>query len=75
MECYHKSLQQNISVAKSSPTVATQTNHFFAALCGLIKLERLKMGTKLNHFALKSNLYNALRSAFATLRTLRSANL
>ena len=29
------------------------------------------MGTKLNHFALKSKLYlNALRSAFATLRTL-----
>jgi hypothetical protein len=31
----------------------------------------LKMGIKLNHFALKSKLYlNALRSAFATLQTL-----
>jgi hypothetical protein len=72
VECYHKSLKQNVSLAKSpTQTVTTQTNHFFAALCGFIKLERLKMGTKLNHFALKSKLYlNALRSAFSTLRTL-----
>ena len=72
VECYHKSLKQNASLAKSpTQTVTTQTNHFFAALCGFIKLERLKMGTKLNHFALKSKLYlNALRSAFCTLRTL-----
>ena len=72
VECYHKSLKQNVSLAKSpTHTVTTQTNHFFAALCGFIKLERLKMGTKLNHFALKSKLYlNALRSAFSTLRTL-----
>ena len=72
VECYHKSLKQHVSLAKSpTQTVTTQTNHFFAALCGFIKLERLKMRTQLNHFALKSKLYlNALRSAFATLRTL-----
>jgi DDE superfamily endonuclease len=72
VECYHKSLKQNVSLAKSpTHTVTTQTHHFFAALCGFIKLERLKMGIKLNHFALKSKLYlNALRSAFATLQTL-----
>ena len=72
VECYHKSLKQTVSLAKSpTQTVTTQTNHFFAALCGFIKLERLKMRTKLNHFALKSKLYlNALRSAFSTLRTL-----
>jgi hypothetical protein len=75
VECYHKSLKQNVALAKSpTHTVTTQTNHFFAALCGFIKLERLKLGTKLNHFALKSKLYlNALRSAFATLRTLTPA--
>jgi hypothetical protein len=74
VECYHKSLKQNVSLAKSpSQTVTTQTNHFFAALCGVVKLERLKMKTHLNHFALKSKLYlNALRSAFATLRHLTS---
>jgi len=72
VECYHKSLKQNVSLAKSpTQTVTTQTNHFFAALCGFIKLERLKMRTTLNHFALKSKLYlNALHSAFATLRAL-----
>ena len=53
--CYHKSLKQNVSLAKSpTQTVTTQTNHFFAALCGFIKLERLQVRTKLNHFALKS---------------------
>jgi hypothetical protein len=72
VECYHKSLKQNVSLAKSpTQTVTTQTNHFFAALCGFIKLEQLKMRTQLNHFALKSKLYlNALHSAFATLRAL-----
>ena len=74
VECYHKSLKQNVSLAKSpTQTVTTQTNHFFAALCGFIKLERLKMQTHLNHFTLKSKLYlNALHSAFATLRQLTS---
>jgi len=71
-QCYHKSLKQNVSLAKSpTQTVTTQTNHSFAALCGFIKLERLKIRTQLNHFALKSKLYlNALHSAFATLRAL-----
>jgi hypothetical protein len=74
VECYHKSLKQNVSLAKSpTQTVTTQTNHFFAALCGFIKLERLKMRTQLNHFTLKAKLYlNALHSAFATLRALTS---
>ena len=72
VECYHKSLKQNVSLAKSpTQTVTTQTNHFFAALCGFIKLERLKVKTKLNHFSLKAKLYlNALHSAFSTLRQL-----
>jgi DDE superfamily endonuclease len=74
VECYHKSLKQNVSLAKSpTQTVTTQTNHFFAALCGFVKLERLKMKTHLNPFALKSKLYlNALHSAFSTLRQLTS---
>jgi hypothetical protein len=77
VECYHKSLKQNVSLAKSpTQTVTTQTNHFFAALCGFIKLEKLKMKTRLNHFTLKSKLYlNALHSAFATLRTLTTSQV
>jgi hypothetical protein len=70
VEPYHKSLKQNVSLEKSpTQTVTTQTNHFFAALCGYIKLELLKGKTKLNHFALKSKLYlQAIQAAYATLR-------
>ena len=77
VEPYHKSLKQNASLEKSpTQTVATQTNHFFAALCGYIKLELLKGDTKLNHFALKSKLYlSAIQSAYATLRELNPAQL
>ena len=77
VEPYHKSLKQNASLEKSpTQTVTTQTNHFFAALCGYVKLELLKCDTHLNHFALKSKLYlHALHSAFATLRQLNPARL
>src|SRR5260221_3660206 len=70
VEPYHKSLKQNASLEKSpTHTVTTQTNHFFAALCGYIKLELLKQSTKLNHFALKAKLYqHALQVAFETLQ-------
>jgi len=77
VEPYHKSLKQNASLEKSpTQTVVTQTNHFFAALYGYIKLELLKGDTKLNHFALKSKLYlHAIHAAFASLRELNPARL
>ncbi len=77
VECYHKSLKQNVSLAKSpTQTEKTQTNHFFAALCGYIKLEMLKAETRTNHFALKTKLYvNALQSAFQTLREMNPVHL
>ena len=70
VEEYNKSLKQNVPLAKSpTRTKTTQTKHFFAALCGYIKLEMLKVETKTNHFALKTKLYvNALQSASKTLR-------
>lgn len=44
VECFHKSLKQNVSLENSpTHTETTQTNHFFAALCGFIKLEMLKV--------------------------------
>lgn len=77
VEEYHKSLKQNVSLEKSpTQTLNTQTNHFFAALCGYIKLERLKIKTRHNHFALKSKLYlKALMSAFQTLKQLNQFHL
>jgi IS4 transposase len=73
VEEYHKSLKQNASLAKSpTRTVTTQTNHFFAALYAYIKLERLKLKTALNHFALKTKIYvSALHTAFQELQALQ----
>ncbi len=77
IEPYHKSLKQNASLSKSpTKTVTTQSNHFFASLCSYIKLDMLKVKTKTNHFALKSNLYlQALRSAFDALHELQPVRL
>jgi hypothetical protein len=77
VEPYHKSLKQNASLERSpTHTVTTQTNHFFAALCGYIKLELLKGSTKLSHFALKAKLYaRALQMAFEALRELKPVRL
>jgi hypothetical protein len=74
---YHKSLKQNASWEKSpTQTVTTQTNHFFAALCGYSKRELLKGNTQLNHFALKSKLYvRGIQSAYAALRELNPAQV
>jgi hypothetical protein len=47
-----------------------------ADLCRYIKLESLKISTKLNHFALKSELYlRALQVAFSTVREAQSVQL
>lgn len=77
VEPYHKSLKQNAALERSpTQTVTTQTNHFFAALCGYIKLELLKVQTKLNHFALRAKLYTrALRVAFDALAALQPTRL
>lgn len=77
VEPFHKSLKQNASLERSpTQTVRTQTNHLFAAMCGYIKLELLKVSTHLNHFALKSKLYlRALQMAFDTLRQLHPVRL
>ena len=75
VEVYHRSLKQNAALAQSpTRTVSTQTNHFFASLCAFVKLERLTLATRRNHYALKSSLYiRALHSAFDELLTLKHA--
>ncbi len=76
VECYHQSLKQNASLGKSpTKTRTTQINHFFASLYAYLKLEQLKIRTKLNHFALKHKLdVKAVQQAFAELRKLQNAN-
>lgn len=77
VEPYHKSLKQNAALEKSpAHTVTTQTNHLFAALCAFIKLEMLKVSTKLNHFALRAKLYlRALEVAYSALDALNPVQL
>jgi hypothetical protein len=77
VEVYHKSLKQNASLEKSpTRTETTQRNHLYGSLCAYIKLEGLKVKTRLNHFALKSKIYmSALKSAYAELVKLNPQSL
>jgi hypothetical protein len=74
VEEYHKSLKQNVSIGKSpTRTQKTQTNHLYASMLGYIKLEKLKFANKMNHFAMKTKIYNqALKAAFKELCSLKS---
>jgi hypothetical protein len=74
VEQYHKSLKQNASIAQSpARKVKTQSNHLFASMFAYVKLERLRFAHALNHFALKTKIYQAaLKAAFKELASLRS---
>lgn len=73
IEEYHKSVKSNASFAKSpTKTIRTQSNHIFACLWSYVKLESLRIKTKMNHFAMKSRLYRAaLASAYRELQSLK----
>ena len=75
VEVYHKSLKSNAASAESpARRVNAQSNHIFASIITVFKMERLKMKTKINHFALKTKLYlKAVRSAFDELQKLQTA--
>jgi IS4 transposase len=76
VEEYHKSLKENASLAKSpTKTIRTQSNHVFASIYAFVKLERMKLATKMNHFALRSRLcLKAVQAAFQELQSLRLAS-
>jgi len=61
VEEFHKSLKSNLALAKS-PTrlVNSQSNHIFACFYAFVKLERISINSKLNHFALKAKLYHRI---------------
>jgi hypothetical protein len=73
VEEYHKSLKVNASLAKSpTKTIRTQSNHIFASIYAFVKLERMKLATKMNHFAARSRMYlKAVQAAFKELQSLR----
>jgi hypothetical protein len=66
-------LKVNASLAKSpTKTIRTQSNHCFAAIYAFVKLERMKLATKMNHFAMRSRIYlKAVQAAFKELQSLR----
>ena len=72
VEEYHKSLKQNASIGGSpARTERTQGNHVFSAIYAYVKLEKLKLGTTLNHFALKTKIYTAsMRTAMTKFQEL-----
>jgi hypothetical protein len=77
VEEYHKSLKSNASLEKS-PTkkVRTQTNHVFSSIYAFVKLERLKLSTKMNHLAIRSVIYlKAVRASYEELRRMRLADI
>src|SRR3982751_3547364 len=73
VEEYHKSLKVNASLAKSpTKTIRTQRNHCFASIYAFVKLERMKIATKMNHFAVRSRLcLKAVQAAFQELQSFR----
>lgn len=73
VEEYHKSVKSNASFAKSpTKTIRTQSNHIFACLWAYVKLESLRLKTRMNHFAMKGRLYRAaLASAYRELQGIK----
>lgn len=69
VEEYHKSLKQNASLEKS-PTkkIVTQSNHIFCSIVAFLKLEKIKLKTKTNHFRFKNMIYiKAIKNAYKEL--------
>lgn len=75
VEEHYKSVKVNTGLAKSpTQTTRTQNNHFFVSLYANFKLEKLKLATGLNHFALKSKLYlQALKTSMCELEKLQTS--
>ncbi len=72
VEEYHKSVKSNLGFAKSpTHTIKTQTNHFILSILAYAKLEWLKERNNMNHFAMKTKIYQtALKAAYEELKNL-----
>ena len=64
IETYHRSLKQNVSLAKSPTSViTTQLNHIGLSIGAFIELEKLKLASNKNHYALKRKMLVAANQA------------
>ena len=75
IEEYHKSLKQNLHIEHSPTKVElSQRNHINLVVYGFIKLEKLRLNYKMNHFAIKEKIYiEALKVAYEKVRKLMAA--
>lgn len=75
VEVFHKSLKSNAALAKSpARRIIPQSNHIFASIVAVFKMECLKISHHLNHFALRAKLYlKAIKTAFHELQTFKAA--
>ena len=66
IEEYHKSLKQNLKIEHSPTKIElSQRNHINLTVCSFIKLEKLRLNYKMNHFAIKEKIYiEALKVAY-----------
>ena len=75
VEVFHKSLKSNAALAKSpARCIIPQSNHLFASLVAVFKMECLKISHHLNQFAWRAKLYlKAIKTAFYELQTFKAA--
>ena len=75
VEELHKSLKQHTLLGKSPTKMeCSQANHVFAAMLAFIKLERIKLKERLNHFALKAKLHlKMVKAAWQELHRLQQS--
>lgn len=76
VEEFYKSIKSNTGYA-ASPThrVRTQSNHLFLSMVAFVKLEAIKILTRLNHFALKARLtQNALKHSWQQWKDYKQAS-
>jgi hypothetical protein len=74
IEEYHKSIKNNASLAKSpTKTVKSLSNHIFSSIIAYVKLEKMRISSALNHFALKYKLLvKANHTAFKELQIIKT---
>ena len=77
VEEMHKSLKQNTLLGKSPTKMEiTQANHIFASMIAFVKLEKLKVKERVNHFALKARLYlKMVQAAWEELNQMRQSQV
>jgi len=75
IEEYHKSLKQNLKIEHSPTRVEiSQRNHINLTVLAFIKLEKLRLNYKMNHFAIKEKIYiEALKVAYKKVAELECA--